>query len=107
MDETYWGGPNIPVAYFPSTDGSDNHPYLEVESENGGNGFKTTFIIGKIDNLFTEEDIITFEAVDIRCIQFFPFGFIPYSSGESIIISEDYIGLLTPKSVCAICSAKI
>lgn len=103
MDENYWGSGDIPVTYFPSNEGSGNFPYLEVETENGGNGFKTTFIIGKIDNLVTEEDIITFEAVNIRCIQISPFGFIPYTSGEQITISKDYIGLLTPRFIFALC----
>ena len=107
MDENYWGSVDIPAAYFPSNEGSDNFPYLEVETENGGNGFKTTFLIGKLDNLNTDGDTITFEAVNIRCIQFAPFGFIPYTSGEQITISKDYMGLLTPRFIFALCGVSI
>jgi len=108
MDEIYWGTFDIPATLFHQKEQpGGNIAYLEIETEKGGNGFKTTFIFGKIDNLVTEEDIITFEAVNIRCIQFFPFGFIPYTSGELIIISEDYIGVLTPKFIFAVCGANI
>lgn len=107
MDETYWGTFDIPAPRFKQKEVETDIPYLEIETENGGSEFKTTFIIGKITNLNTEEDIMTFEAVNIRCIQFFPFGLIPYTSGEPIIISEDYIGVLTPKFIFAVCSANI
>jgi len=107
MDETYWGTYDIPATLFHQKEHEIDIPYLEIETENGGSEFKTTFIIGKITNLNTEGDIITFEAVNIRCIQFFPFGLIPYTSGEPIIISEDYMGVLTPKFIFAVCSANI
>ena len=103
MDETYWGGPDIPAAYFPSTDGSDNFPYLEVESENGGNPFDSSIVIGRIENLNSDQDTITFDAINVRVIQFKPFGFIPYTSGEEISISGDYVGILTPRFVLALC----
>ena len=107
MDETYWGTYDIPATRFKQKELETDIPYLEIETENGGSEFKTTFIIGKITNLNTEGYIITFEAVNIRCIQFFPFGLIPYTSGEPIIISEDYMGVLTPKFIFAVCSANI
>jgi len=99
IDGNYWGSGDIPVAYFRSTEGGDNIPYIEIEIENGGSEVKTIIIIGKIDNLNTGVDTITFEAVNIRCIQFFPFGFIPYTSGEQITVSDQYFGLLTPNIV--------
>ena len=30
-DEHYWGGANIPIAFFTSKEGVDNHPYLEIQ----------------------------------------------------------------------------
>lgn len=90
-------GGDYPDLYLQA--GFDN---VLVEGQ-GESAFKTSFILGKITNLNTEEDIITFEAVNIRCIQFFPFGFTPYTSGEIIVISEDYIGVLTLKFIFAVC----
>jgi len=108
MDEIYWGTFDIPATVFHQKEyPEDNIAYLEIETENGGSEFKTTFIIGKITNLNAEEDTITFEAVNIRCIQFFPFGIIPYNSGEQVIISEDYMGVLTPKFIFGIFNANI
>jgi len=108
-DENYWGTFDIPQPFWRSKDfsGDDVLPYLEIETENGGSEFKTTFIIGKIDNLNTDEDMITFEAVNLRCLQFSPFGFIPYTSGELITISKDYMGLLTLRFIFALCGASL
>ncbi len=64
---------------------------------------KTSILIGKLDNLNTVGDFITFNAVNIRCIQFGPFSFIRYSSGEKLKLSTDYFGILNPKFVLAIC----
>jgi len=58
---------------------------------------KTTFIFGKLTNLNTEGDFFTFEAEKIRCIQFLPFQFIQYSSGEKIQVLEEYLGILNTK----------
>jgi len=106
-DDTYWGQFDIPQTRFRTKEYGDYIPYLEIETENGGSEFKTTFIIGKIDNLNTDEDMITFEAVNLRCLQFSPFGFIPYTSGELITISKDYMGLLTPRFIFALCGASL
>jgi hypothetical protein len=64
---------------------------------------KTTIIFGKIAGLATGDPYVTFNAVKVKCIQFSPFVFIPYNSNEQIIISKDYIGLITPNMVLAIC----
>jgi len=50
-DDNYWGTYDIPRIYFRTKEYESYIPYLEIETENGGNGFKTNFIIGKIDNL--------------------------------------------------------
>lgn len=68
---------------------------------------KTSFILGRITNLVTEDDVITFEAVNIRAIKFFPFSFNPYTSGETITISKDYIGLVGTRFIFALCDAVI
>lgn len=73
--------------------------------------FTTTFIIDRIDNLTTGEDVITFEAVNIRCVTLFPFTFNAYTSGELITISKNpkgFVGsLLGLQLIFALCSASI
>ncbi len=56
--------------------------------------FVSTFIFGRIDNLTTGGDVITFEAVNIRCMTFFPFTFNGYTSGELITISKNPKGFV-------------
>jgi len=88
-------------------DGYDGQIIKQIEVEDGGYEFETTLIFGRITNLNTEGDIITFEAVNIRCITFFPFSFNHYSSGETITISKDYMGLVGTRFIFALCSASI
>ena len=73
----------------------------------GGLKFKTTLIIGKITDLDMSKDFITFKAVNIWCIQFLPFRFIKYKSGEQIAMSNQYIGILNQKLICGSFKAAI
>ena len=60
-------------------------------------GLKTTIMFGRVTNLNTDVgNLITFEALKLRCIQFFPFQVLQFSSGEKIKISEKYFGIVTP-----------
>lgn len=71
-------------------------------------GLKTTIMIGRIDNLNTEVgNLMIFEAEKLRCIQFSPFQFIQYSSGEKIKISEKYLGIVTPNFAFGLFKANI
>lgn len=65
--------------------------------------FVSTFIFGRLDNLTTEGEIITFEALNIRCATFFPFTFNAYTSGELLTISKDYFGLVGARFIFAFC----
>ena len=56
--------------------------------------FVSTFMFGRIINLNTTGEYITFNAVNVRAITLSPFSFIPYTSGELITILKDYTGLL-------------
>ncbi len=56
--------------------------------------FVSTFMFGRIINLNTTGEYITFNAVNVRVITLSPFSFIPYTSGELITILKDYTGLL-------------
>jgi len=65
--------------------------------------FNYAFILGRLDNLITEEEIITFEAVNIRAITFFPFTYNHYKSRELITISKYYFGLVGARFIAAFC----
>jgi len=77
---------------------------IEIEAEYE---FVTTLLIGRITNLTTEGDVITFEAVNLRAITFSPFSFNPYTSGEVVTISKDYFGLVGARFIIVLCSASI
>jgi len=64
--------------------------------------FKTTIIFGNITNLTAVGDYTTFEAVNMRCITFFPLSRHHYTSGELITIIKDYFGLVTPSFIFAL-----
>jgi hypothetical protein len=69
---------------------------------------KDTIIIGRISNLNTDVgNLNTFEAISLFCIQFSPFKFIRYKSGELIKISESYRGLLNNNLAIGIFQANI
>jgi parallel beta-helix repeat protein len=69
--------------------------------------FKTSFIFGLISNLTTGGDVATFEAVNIRVVTFFPFSFIPYTSGELITISKDLLGIAIDGFIFALCEVAV
>jgi len=68
---------------------------------------KKTIMFGKITNLDTIGTYTVFNAVNLRCIQFSPFGFIPLQSGEFIVVSNQYRGFITPVRILAICDAHV
>jgi len=68
---------------------------------------KNAFIFGKITNLSTQEDYITFEAVKARAVTFSPFNYKPYVSGEKFTISKDYRGLVGAWYIFALCKIPI
>jgi len=77
---------------------------IEIEAEYE---FERMILLGRITNLDTEEDIITFEAVNLRAITFSPFSFNPYASGEQVIISKKYLGFVGANFIFALCDAVI
>jgi len=92
MDEQKWGGVNIPGTKLRSKE------YVELIP---------MFVIGRIDNLSLEGAYISFNAKNIRCIQVFPFMLLRYSSGEQIIVSEQYRGLITQNFVFIFCETSL
>jgi len=94
-DENYWGHPDIPTPYYRSKEYSDNggefSPYLEIELLEP----HTAFLFGRIENLNTEGDLIIFDAVKLRYLQFSPFSFNTYTSGEEIAVVGSGLGIIT------------
>lgn len=78
------------------------------ELYNNPAGLKTKLMFGRIANLNADAgNLMIFEALNLRCIQFSPFEFKKYTSGEKVKISEDYKGLLTPSFAFGIFEANI
>jgi len=67
----------------------------------------TALIFGKITNLVTIDNAITFEAVKTRVMIFSPFSFNTYVSGEKFIISEEYFGFVGVRYIFALCKILI
>jgi len=65
------------------------------------------FIFGKITNLSSKGDYITFEAVKTRVITFSLFSFNTYVSGEKFAISKEYQGFIGVHYIFARCKITI
>lgn len=67
-----------------------------------------TFIFGKISALETGVgNLMILKAEKLRVIQFSPFQFLQYTSGEKIKISEQKLGIVTPTFVFGVFKANI
>ena len=64
--------------------------------------FRTAFLFGRITNLSTLGEYITFNAVKTRVLVFSPFSFNTYMSGEQITISKEYHGIVDAKHIIAL-----
>jgi len=88
--------------YFYSVDNAEN-----VESEKNiifvidlsDVLLRASFMFGQIRGLTIIDNFIVFNAVSVRYFSFAPFDFGIYDSGEQIIVSNKYIGLLTPRFI--------
>ena len=64
--------------------------------------FRTAILFGKITNLSTVGEYITFNAVKTRVLVFIPFSFNTYTSGEQITITKQYHGIVDAKHIVAL-----
>lgn len=107
MDELAWNTFDIPNSKFRSKEYSENGndflPYLEIEVIDP----HMVFIFGRIENLNTEGDFTTFDAVKLRYLQFSPFSFDTYSSGETVTTVGSKIGILTTNFAFGVFNAAI
>ena len=74
---------------------------------NNPGGLKSTIMFGRFVDKEGIGNLIIFNAVKIRGIQFSPFNFITLKAGERIKISENYRGLLTSSIALGIFKANI
>ena len=56
---------------------------------------KKMFIGGRITNLNQLEETSTFNSIRLQCINLSPFSIYKYQSNEKLIVSNEYVGLLT------------
>ncbi len=69
--------------------------------------FKLTFLIGGINNVVTVGSNTQFDAVNLFCIQFSPFKFVNYNSGETVTISNKIIGFMSSNFIFGFFNAAI
>ncbi len=92
IDDNYWGMPEIPLTQVRSKEYSqEQSPYLEIEYVNP----HMAFLFGRIENLNTESGLTTFDSVRLRYLQFTPFSFNTYISGEKIAVANQILGIVT------------
>jgi len=58
---------------------------------------KNAFLFGQVQNVITEDDSVTVEAVNLRIIFFEPFQYFHYTAGEPITVSNQYNGIILVK----------
>lgn len=73
----------------------------------GRPNLKTTFIAGKIHDISSEGNYLTFNAIKIRCMQFNPFTFVTLQADEELIISKSFKGIVAAGFIFAICDASL
>jgi len=83
---------------------SDEDSILVIDYEDD---YYTHIMLGEIRNVTIDNNIISFEAVNMIDVAFFPFGLHLHNSGEQINIKDEYAGLVGLKYIFALCEAKI
>jgi hypothetical protein len=69
----------------------DNEVILETKASET---FEKCFMFGRVKNLSTEGEVITFNTINVRIIKFSPYNFSLYNSGENITIQKGFRGLV-------------
>ena len=90
MDETYWGGYNVPAAYF--------YP-KEYATQN----FVTALIFGNIINKTVQDNRIVFKAIQTNLIYFLPITYYHFSLNEKFTIKQEHLGWVGNNYILALC----
>jgi parallel beta-helix repeat protein len=88
---------------IPGGSNQDLYPFMEQDGWLKEPEFQKAFIVGKITNLTSQGEYITFNAVKIRVITSKPFSFHKYVSGEKVTISKNYLGFIGVGFIVALC----
>jgi hypothetical protein len=93
IDEQYWGGLDIPRTHFWTKENGKKIPSLKITLQN--ENLSLSFLAGKIKNLSTQDDVVTFDAVHLKMVSFIPFSINTYTSGETITVEGHKLGVIT------------
>jgi len=69
--------------------------------------FKLTLLIGSITNVVPAGGNTQFDAVNLICMQFSPFKFVVYNSGETVTVSNQVLGFMTQNFIFGFFNAAI
>ena len=92
---------------IPGGNNQDLYPFMEPNGWLKEPEFQNAFIRGKITNLSSQGDYITFKAVKTRVRTFSPWSFNINKSGEKFIISKNKLGFIGPHYIFALCEILI
>ncbi|UCD13243.1 MAG: hypothetical protein JSW60_06710 [Thermoplasmatales archaeon] len=86
--------------------GPNNYSTIQGAIDDAGDG-DTAFVYGRLANLTVVGEIITFDAVNIRVMTFFPYTFNTYTSGEMITLSKYHLGFIGIRFIFVLCGVSI
>jgi len=103
------------ITHIYSASGTYNVTLMVIDNDGANNSLtrsiiveepkiQKALIVGKITNISTQGEYITFNAVRIRVIGFFPFNYTTFFSGEKIMIMKEYQGFLGARVIFSLCS---
>jgi PKD repeat protein len=103
------------ITHHYSTSGIYNVTLIVTDNDGANNShttritvedlkFQKVLIFGKITNISSQGEYITFEAVRIRVVTFVPFNYNTYLSGEKFTITKDYRGFVGARFIFSLCS---
>jgi hypothetical protein len=105
IDERFWNGWNIPRTHYYTKENGYNIPYLEITIS--GQNLTSSFLVGRITNLTTQGDVISFHAVHLKMMTFAPLTVSTYTGGETITVEGTKAGVITVNYICGFFKVKL